>query len=201
MDDMTKLTTELFKEKIPKKITGHYSYEEICDFLLGKKKNPMGYEINWLRMMNEEQKEKTHDYIQWMFPLQERSQYCMYSPVLSKEVIEKLKENEAVKSSMLLSFYSMLSFWGFSYVDLSTMPYEALRKEKIVILPDNSNSSFGKWISKRNHNYKRITRVLKSLRLFGLEEYADAFESALECVFAYYSELIGEETMQYWKSA
>lgn len=53
------------------------------------------------------------------------------------------------------------------------------------------------WITKNNHNYRRITRILKSLRLAGLDEYADALCEELSQIYIVYS-VISDETLGYW---
>jgi len=61
------------------------------------------------------------------------------------------------------------------------------------------------WLSPGNHNYLRITRILRSLTLLGLEAEAKAF---LDCLAEIYkSELhkpvpaISDDTMLYWRGA
>jgi hypothetical protein len=51
------------------------------------------------------------------------------------------------------------------------------------------------------HNYLRITRILTSVRLLGLEEYAEAFYEALGNVYKEYASRIGPETWGYWTNA
>ncbi|MGA9392022.1 MAG: opioid growth factor receptor-related protein, partial [Candidatus Sulfotelmatobacter sp.] len=57
------------------------------------------------------------------------------------------------------------------------------------------------WVSPFNHNYLRITRILKSLSLLGLEEEARAFLGCLSDIYSDRHQLIPPETFQYWKAA
>ena len=61
------------------------------------------------------------------------------------------------------------------------------------------------WLSPMNHNHLRITRIIKSLRLLGLEAEASAF---FDCLNQLYAEerakpcpRITLETYEYWQAA
>ena len=54
------------------------------------------------------------------------------------------------------------------------------------------------WLTPHNHNYLRITRILTSLGLLGLEDYARAFLAALAGVYAEYGSRIGPRTWEFW---
>ena len=57
------------------------------------------------------------------------------------------------------------------------------------------------WISRFNHNYLRITRMLKCLTMLGLTAEARAFYRCLEQIYREKGDRIGSETFQYWTSA
>ncbi len=57
------------------------------------------------------------------------------------------------------------------------------------------------WLSRSNHNHLRITRILKSLRLAGLEEEARAFYRYLEGLYGREKERISETTFGFWRGA
>ncbi len=52
-----------------------------------------------------------------------------------------------------------------------------------------------------DHNYLRITRILKCLMTFGLEDEARAFYECLRRIYREDSDQIGDETFQYWTNA
>jgi hypothetical protein len=63
---------------------------------------------------------------------------------------------------------------------------------------------FDKWVTPHNHNFLRITRILKFLRILGWDGWADSFWYYIEntlLVSPEYSAIIGEETIKYWKEA
>lgn len=55
------------------------------------------------------------------------------------------------------------------------------------------------WVYPNSHNYLKITRILKSLRLIGLQEYSSNFLEALESVYNLYPDKIGK-SIDYWRS-
>jgi hypothetical protein len=90
----------------------------------------------------------------------------------------------------------MLVFYGFELVEddpLRVVPSESF--------PEQSTN----WLELSNHNHLRITRILKSLRLLGLEEESAAFFRCLAGLYGKESATaaprISEETFHYWRSA
>jgi hypothetical protein len=57
------------------------------------------------------------------------------------------------------------------------------------------------WIDEGNHNYLRITRILTSLKILGLENYAMAFFKCLNQIYLEEGKTIGHVTYAYWESA
>ena len=92
--------------------------------------------------------ENTHDFIQWLFPLNEVSRAVGNSPVLTDEEILLIRESESARGGLLAS------------VD----------RYKVFLLKTTA------WRAAHDHNHLRITRVIKSLRLLTDDETADAFK-------------------------
>ena len=57
------------------------------------------------------------------------------------------------------------------------------------------------WLTQNNHNFLRITRILKSLRILGKNQEAQAFLVALKAVYAEEKDKIGRTTLHYWTRA
>lgn len=61
------------------------------------------------------------------------------------------------------------------------------------------------WLTPANHNHLRITRILKSLRLLGLEPESAAFFRALAAIYpgqsAAANPAISATTFRFWQSA
>jgi hypothetical protein len=58
-----------------------------------------------------------------------------------------------------------------------------------------------RWLNSNNHNYLRITRILRSLTLLGLAAEAKEFFAALQRVYLTNTEKIGSYTYNYWRNA
>jgi hypothetical protein len=57
------------------------------------------------------------------------------------------------------------------------------------------------WLTRGNHNFLRISRMLRSLTLLGLGAYASAFLKSLEDIYEEEASTIGNTTMEYWRRA
>jgi len=134
--------------------------------------------------------EISHNYIQWLFPTKERSRYNENAPVLTDTDIAIIRHDPIIQANMLYSLQAMLSFYGL-----------ALDKSCGIVIHKAPNflwrSSW--WLNKGNHNFLRITRILKSLRLFGLGAYADAFLKELRQLHKTHRAIL-TETMSYWEA-
>jgi hypothetical protein len=85
---------------------------------------------------------------------------------------------------------------GESTVDYSTAP----SGDSIVRAP-HWRKSFHNWAVRFDHNHLRITRILRCLRVLGLQTECEAFFKALKNVFDDPSINISERTMTYWTRA
>jgi hypothetical protein len=95
---------------------------------------------------------------------------------------------------MVKSFIRMMRFYGL----------ELSEDSDGITLGQGSNWTERKsnWLSTGNHNFLRITRILTSLRLLGLNDYAHAFLKALVGIYDSGSEeVIGQKTLGFWRSA
>lgn len=156
--------------------------ENIYKFLSGEESDKYGRNIREIWDYDEKLLERSHDYIQRLFPTTEKSIF-ENAPVIDPKKDKNKINNKIIKENMKKSLNVMLDFYGFEY--------------KNTIQP-KSDAKF-KWISKKNHNYLRITRILTSLRIFGLEKEAKDFYQAL--ILLSKEKNIDEVSLQYWKNA
>ena len=154
-------------------------------FLKDECKNYNGYTLSDIWEFNDIQLEKQHNYIQWIFPLEKRSSFNIFCPIVRNI---SLYDDLIIRNNMIKSFSMMLKFYGFILKDNKILKhnYEA---RKVI------------WISKNNHNFLRITRILKSLSLFKLNYYAIEFYKVLLLVYEENKDIISEKTIQYWTEA
>lgn len=136
--------------------------------------------------------EMKHDYIQWLFPLLEKSQFNLKAPLLNSAIIEEFKTDIQLQKNLLISLQVMFNFYGLQVtndhpISINKSPEYMTRKKQ--------------WISWRNHNYLRLTRILNCLKLLGQVSYAQALLQCLETIYTEESKYITEETWQYWYRA
>ncbi|KAF1998442.1 hypothetical protein P154DRAFT_524134 [Amniculicola lignicola CBS 123094] len=70
-----------------------------------------------------------------------------------------------------------------------------------LALSHNYRRKFGNWAVYFDHNHLRITRILRCLRVLGLQEEAEAFYSALKWTYEYPEVRINEKSMIFWTRA
>ncbi|HKT46112.1 MAG TPA: opioid growth factor receptor-related protein [Candidatus Acidoferrales bacterium] len=146
---------------------------------------------------SDDELEFTHDYIQWLFPLTDRSGFNPEAPVLDDATIAAFRERPQLRQKLHSAFRRMLVFYGFQLQEAS----EALT----VVRAGNFKERSRNWLTPGNHNHLRLTRILKSLRLLGLEAESAALFRALESIYrddsAGASPAISATTFRFWQSA
>jgi hypothetical protein len=138
--------------------------------------------------------EEVHDFIQWLFPLNEPSGASRHAPVLTAADITAFRSDATLKANLRRSLVRMLTFYGFRLMDDDAPPE--------VVRAGHWQTRAGTWLHPHNHNYLRLTRMMKSLSLLGLAEYAHALREALLTESGLVGrDVIGSTTLQYWKNA
>lgn len=138
--------------------------------------------------------EFNHDYIQWLFPLPEPSGVNASAPILTKADIDRFLSDEALRTRLLQSFKLMLSFFGFELA-------ESAGAGTVTVSTASHFDERHAWLQAGNHNFLRITRILRSLTLLGCSRYAAAFLECLERIYADHAVTIGATTVGYWRNA
>jgi hypothetical protein len=137
--------------------------------------------------------EMMHDYIQWIFPLPERSGANPEAPVLDAQTIAAIRGSAEMQGRLRAAFQRMLAFYGF-----------APDRDAVVEGPRFAAASRN-WLHAGNHNHLRLTRMLRSLRVLGLEREAAALWEALRVVYERESaagrRTITQETFAFWREA
>ncbi len=129
--------------------------------------------------------EQTHDYIQWLFPLPEASPYNPMAPVLVADDIAAFRDDAELRTGLLRGFRRMLRFYGFKHA-----PH---------LMPPAADAA---WITPHNHNFLRISRILRSLALLGCEAEAMRFLSALDRLAeSGAGRVFGDLTLAHWRAA
>ncbi|MEH2107793.1 opioid growth factor receptor-related protein [Nostoc sp.] len=166
----------------------------LVPFYLGEQRDSEGRTIQEMWTWDFEQLECTHDYIQWLFPLPERSAFNSNAPIVDEEVIQAFKSNPHLRQNLLRSFTVMLKFYGLQR-------HESNNVKILVTQSEDYPNRKREWVYIFNHNYLRITRILKCLIIFGLDNEAQAFYECLRQIYREDSDRIGGETFQHWTIA
>lgn len=178
------------------------SDEDFIYFLTNQCKNKNGLYLSDMWNFSNEQMENTHNYIQYMFPTKEKSSYVKNSPYV-KNINIYLDSNgyrQTIQQNMKKSFSKYISFLGLK-IDSKNADISNENDNILIIIPANNfNERFKIWGTKNNHNFKRITRVLTSMRLFGLTRYSFALLNCLMKINKKY-EFVDDKTTDYWLNA
>ena len=148
-------------------------YQMIIGFLEGKIPDHRGRLLSMLWKQTDDDAENNHDYIQWMFPLDEPSQAVNGAPVLNDFDIDEIRQNQMAINNLEESVRWFLGF-----------------------LERNDH-----WIAKYDHNHLRITRAIKSLRLLTSDLVADAFRDKVTELAGYNLSLVDQKARDFWASA
>jgi len=117
--------------------------------------------------------ERSHDYIQWLFPLPEASRFNHNAPVLSTEDVAEIKASEAAKANLRRARERMLDFY-------------------------KANDH---WLTAFDHNHLRITRIIRCLKLaLGTDE-ARGFHDEIRALVAAAGNPVNAESLRYWQQA
>lgn len=137
-----------------------------------------GRTFEFIIQSDDEWLEKTHDYIQWLFPLNEVSMFNFSAPILTPEDVDLIKSSKEGIDNLIRATFRFVEFL-------------------------NLHSNYPKWLSTNNHNYLRITRMLKCLNLFGLNYLSVLIYNRLYNIFNanINNTKISQENLYYWFEA
>lgn len=133
--------------------------------------------------------EDVHDFIQWMFPLPERSGANPAAPVLDAETIRTFHATPEMRERLRQSLERMLRFYGLRWTG------EAVERGT------NFAERAENWLWTMNHNHLRLTRIIRSLRVLGLEAESAALYRALDAIYREFPKRITERTHAFWRDA
>jgi hypothetical protein len=164
----------------------------ILAFYRGTGTDHRGRTLGEIRALDVDALESTHDFIQWLFPLPEKSGANPHAPLLSPADIEAFAAESRLRGELLQSFELMLRFYGLEIAGAPAAP----RVERARDYPDRS----AQWLE-RPHNFLRISRILRCLGLLGCGPFARAFLTCLEDIQRENADAIGASTLAFWRKA
>ncbi|KAF3182382.1 hypothetical protein TWF106_004951 [Orbilia oligospora] len=152
--------------------------------------------------------EYTHDFIQMLFPIPERSNFMLHpAATLDEQTIEAFRNDPELQASMRMALARMLRFFGFDYQIVSLNPdtegaTASQRLVQIVPNPETFPRAARNWMN--SHNDLRITRIIRCLRCCGMETEARDFYRALRHLHTSrtgHPRKISDRTFMYWTRA
>ncbi len=141
--------------------------------------------------------EETHDYIQWLFPLYVGSNFNPNAPLLTDEVCAAFTnsshpDHRTLQCNFGAAIYRMLAFYGYTVSPVApngVSPTGEWREKA-----DN-------WLTDGNHNFLRMTRMLRCMMLLGRERVARSFHSVLTAAAKAHPKIIPRRTVVFWDEA
>lgn len=162
----------------------------LLDFYRGEKPDIEGRLIQDIWAWPDDELEFVHNYIQWLFPLPEPSQFNPDAPLLTASDMTAFKADPVLQGNLQKSFARILRFLGLQQ-DTPGKIQEG----------DNFQDRQADVWSGPNHNWLRITRILRSLTLLGQADQARALYNFLSTVYKIKQFPISKTTFQFWTDA
>lgn len=162
----------------------------LVDFYRGQTRDTEQRRLDEIWDWNDDDLEAVHDFIQWLFPLPEPSNFNPDAPLLSELDIREFRSDPNLQARLQRSFERIVRFLGLEQAADGTVregPNFAARTSDVWAYP--------------NHNWLRITRILRSLTLLGLENQAQALYAWLSEMHRTQRFPISAETFRYWTGA
>jgi hypothetical protein len=145
----------------------------VASFLEGDGRDGRGRTVFDVLSMNDADLERTHDFIQWLFPLPERSAAVPDAPVLTEAEVETIRTSTLAQCALAAATDRMAAFYA-------ATPH---------------------WLAPHDHNHLRITRIIRSLRLLSGAEQADAFKSVIMARVEATRAPVNARSLGYWATA
>jgi hypothetical protein len=171
--------------------------------------------------------ESCHNYVQMLFPVPEGSAFNWEAPIIDRETMDAFRSRKDLRDRLRLSFERMLDFYGFAVEmkpeqeaekseendedapeddatetqDTTTSNSEATPFTYSIIRSPNFRTNSRNWAVRFDHNHLRITRILRCLRILGLQIECEAFFKALKEVYDDDAVKISERSLTYWTRA
>ena len=169
------------------------STSAIADFYCASGTDHRGRSFDDILRFDDAELERTHDYIQWLFPTVTASRFNPDAPTLDAATATRLRTDPTAQRRLRAALLRMLAFYGLELDnDDPTDP-------EIFECSDFSGRA-RQWLTPGNHNYSRLTRMLASLIVLDQRPLALALYRCLERLYRTdYGAHIGDTTLSHWR--
>ncbi|MBF0664646.1 MAG: hypothetical protein IR159_03735 [Brevundimonas sp.] len=145
----------------------------VLAFLQGEGVDGRGRTLFEVLALDDAALERSHDFIQWLFPLPEPSAAVPDSPVLDEAEATAIRDSSLAQCALAAATDRMAAFLGRTDV----------------------------WLRPQDHNHLRITRMIRSLRLLRGDAEADAFRDAVLAAVEETGAPVSARSRGYWTTA
>ena len=161
----------------------------IVRFYQGDSPDTRGRALDEILAWDDGQLEAVHDYIQWLFPLDEPSRFNPDAPLLTPADRLAFRQ-EPLAANLRRALDRMLTFYGLRFDPSDRRPH--------IVRSSAWNDRSPHWLQPGNHNLLRLSRIIRSLALLGQAGLAEALYMALKKEG---EGRVTAVTLGYWKEA
>jgi hypothetical protein len=167
--------------------------QRIVAFYEGTATDDRGRSLDDILSFDDARLEAVHDFIQWLFPLPERSGANPPAPTLDQAAIDAFAGRSKLRAALRRSLDRMLAFYGFACSG------DRIVKSKTFAVQSTN------WLHAGNHNHLRLTRIVRSLTVLGEARLARSFLEVLSDIYENErrsgGDRISQRSFQFWCSA
>ncbi|PQE20710.1 opioid growth factor receptor region protein [Rutstroemia sp. NJR-2017a BBW] len=168
----------------------------LISFYSGQTRDSEGRWLSDILNWTDETLEYEHSFIQWLFPLPEFSMVNPNAPLINRDVFAAFHTSPELMARLKKSFVRMLGFYGFQLTDV--VDEKGL---PIIVKSPAFRHKSKNWLMMSNHNHLRISRIIRCLRILGLESEAIAFYNTLSAITTGKTQIVSCRSADYWRRA
>ncbi|CAN5609398.1 hypothetical protein BH11ARM2_BH11ARM2_19670 [soil metagenome] len=159
------------------------AYGRWLDFLDGKGTDGAGRTLDEILAFDDQQLERHHDFIQWLFPNPQPSGVNPDAPLLTPQIVQAVKDDPKRTAQAEKGLDRMLAFYGFTRNGDEVGPHDGQQTH---------------WLHPGDHNHLRLTRILIFIRMIGREDLA---KSVAKRLLELPDRAVSPRTRDFWRSA
>ena len=114
--------------------------------------------------------------------------------MLDAPTVKAFRVDEDLRKRLIRSLRVLLTFYGLELDDADA-------DDVWVAQAPNFNSHSRFWLTPGNHNYLRLTRIMRSLASLGCRAHAIGLQRFLLDLYREAGGKIGPQTLKYWRDA
>jgi hypothetical protein len=163
-------------------------------FYSGQGVDGRGRSLNTILSFTDGELETVHDFIQWLFPIETVSSVNPSAPIVTRNTQIAFRTDISLRGNLCKACCRMLHFYGLSCHGKAGVNPKVCRGRGFPV-------KSARWMTPGNHNHLRLTRILKSLRLLGLEACSRSLFSCLRELASRDPDGFSEVTLDYWRAS